>query len=103
MFGEEYELPEERKEVQVDPIIFDAYVGEYEHAPDLHIVITRENDKLYAQVTRQPKVQIYPESETKFFYKVVDQRITFVKNEKGEVNQLILHQGSSDFPAKKIK
>jgi hypothetical protein len=31
-----------------------------------------------------------------FFYKVVDAQLEFVKNEKGEVTHLVLHQGGRD-------
>lgn len=103
VFGEKYELPKERKVVKIDPKIYDAYVGQYELEPDFIISITKENDRLFAQATGQPKAEIYPESETKFFLKVVDVQITFVKNEKGEITQLILHQAGEDQPAKKIK
>jgi len=103
VFGEKYEFPKERKAIKVDPKIFDAYVGQYELEPNFIITITKENDLLFAEATGQAKVEIYPESETKFFMKMADVQITFMKDEKGEVTQLILHQGGSDKPAKKIK
>jgi CubicO group peptidase (beta-lactamase class C family) len=104
VFGEKYELPKERVEIQVDPNIYDAYVGEYQIDTNLILNITKEDNRLFAQAigTGQPKFEIYPESETKFFLKVVDAQITFVKNEKGIVTELILHQ-NGDHPAKKIK
>ncbi len=45
------------------------------------------------QATSQPKAPIFAESDTKFFLKVVDAQIVFVKNEKGAVTHLILFQG----------
>jgi hypothetical protein len=45
----------------------------------------------------------YAESESKFFLKVVDGQITFVKDEQGKVTGLILHQGGRDLHAKKIE
>ncbi|NIM89986.1 MAG: serine hydrolase [Candidatus Aminicenantes bacterium] len=103
VFGEKYEFPKERKEVKVDPKIYNAYVGQYELEPGFIITITKENERLFAQATGQPKAEIYPESEIKFFLKVVDAQMTFVKDDKGEVTQLVLHQGGQDQPAKKIK
>lgn len=98
-----YEPPRERKAVQIDPKILDAYVGQYELAPAFIITVTREGDKLYAQATDQPKIEIFAESETEFFVTVVDAQMTFVKDEKGQVTQLILHQNGRDIPARKIK
>lgn len=103
LFGENYELPKERKAIKVDPKILDAYVGEYEASAELLFVITKENEQLYVEATDRPKVKIYPESETQFFMTIVDAQITFVKNEKGEVTELILHMEGEDTPAKKIK
>ena len=45
------------------------------------------------QATRQEKFQVFAESKSQFFYKVVDARITFVPEKDGKVNKLILHQG----------
>jgi hypothetical protein len=54
------------------------------------------------QLTGQPKFELFPESETKFFLKVVDAQITFVKDDKGVITHAIVHQGG-DHKAKKIK
>lgn len=102
VFGEKYELPKERTAIKVDPKIYDAYIGEYELAPNFIITITKENDQIFAQATAQSKVEIYPESETEFFYTLVYAQITFVKNEEGEVRELVLHQNGQEMPAKKI-
>jgi len=102
VFGENYEIPEIRIPIKVDPKVYDAYIGQYEIASDFIITITRENNRLFAQATGQPKFEIYPESETKFFLKAVDAQITFIKNDKGEVTGLILHQYGRDYPGKKI-
>lgn len=94
--------PAERKEAHVDPKVFDDYVGEYEIAPGVTMNITRDADKLWVQATGQPRVQIFPESPTKFFLKVVDAQVTFVKDAAGRVTHLVLHQGG-DREAKRIK
>ena len=56
-----------------------------------------------AQATGQPKAELFPTSETEYSYKVVDAQVTFVKNEQGQVSQLILHQNGRTMPAKKIR
>lgn len=89
-------LPSERKEITVPPEVLSTYVGTYELAPDFSITITLENGQLISQATNQPKIPLYAASLTDFFPKVVDAEIEFVKNDKGEVSQLILHQGGRD-------
>ena len=96
------ELPEERKAILLDPKIYDLYVGQYQLAPNFTLTITKENDRLMAQASGQPKFELFPESEIKFFFKVVDAQITFSKNDKGEITHLTLHQ-NGDHVAKRIK
>ena len=96
-------LPTGRKEIAVDPALYDQYAGEYELAPGFSIVVTKENNRLMTQATGQQKVEIFPESETKFFLKVVDAQIEFVKDASGKVTGLILYQGGQKLQAKKIK
>ena len=95
--------PKEREVAKVDPAIYDAYVGEYELVPGFMLTVTRDGDKLLTQATGQQRLEIFPESETEFFLKVVDAQLTFVKDADGKVNQVILHQGGRNMPAKRIK
>jgi hypothetical protein len=97
------DAPAERTVAKVDPALYDAYVGEYELAPGFILTVTREGDRLMAQATGQEKVEVFPSSETEFFLKVVDAQITFVRGADGTVDQLVLHQGGRDTPAKKRK
>jgi serine-type D-Ala-D-Ala carboxypeptidase/endopeptidase len=90
-----------RMAVKVDPKIYDDYVGEYEIIPQFVLTVTREEDKLKVQATGQPKFEVFPESETKFFLKVVEAQISFVKDDQGNVTQLILHQNGANQAAKK--
>ena len=85
-----------RREIAVDPKVLERYVGLYELAPNAVFRITREGSHLYAQLTGQPKIEIFPESETTFFSKVVDAQITF------DGDGLILHQ-NGDRRAKRIE
>jgi hypothetical protein len=89
-------LPVERKEITVSPEILKHYVGTYELTPKFSLAITLEDGQLVSQGTNQPKVPMYAESETKFFLKLVDAQIEFLKNEKGEVTNLVLHQNGRD-------
>jgi CubicO group peptidase (beta-lactamase class C family) len=89
-------LPSEKQAVKVDPAILAGYVGTYELAPGFNLVITLEEGHLFTQASGQPKFEIFPESETKFFVKEVDAQIEFQKD-----GSLVLHQGGHDRPGKK--
>jgi CubicO group peptidase (beta-lactamase class C family) len=92
---------QERQAVKLDPAVYDAYVGEYELAPTFSITVTREGDQIFGQATGQPKFELFPESETRFFLKVVDAQVDFVRGEDGKVTSLVLHQGGRDTPGKR--
>jgi len=94
--GEKVVLPTERKEITLSPQILKQYVGTYELTPKFSLAITLEDGQLTSQGTNQGKVPMYAESETMFFLKLVDAQIEFVKNEKGEVTNMVLHQNGRD-------
>lgn len=94
--GEKVILPSERKAIALQPDSLSKYVGTYELSPKFSIVITLEGDQLMAQATNQPKFSIFPESETQFFYKVVDAQLEFFKNDQEQITHLVLHEGGKD-------
>jgi CubicO group peptidase (beta-lactamase class C family) len=94
--GEAVVLASERKEISVPAAVLAAYQGTYELAPTFSITMTVENGQLMTQATNQPKFPLFAESETKFFLKVVDAQVEFVKDEKGQVTHLVLYQGGRE-------
>ncbi len=94
--------PAVRKTVNVDPKTLASYEGTYALSLFFAITITLEDGRLMAQATGQDKFQVFPESETKFFYKVVDAQITFEKGNDGKFDKLILHQNGQDMPGIKV-
>jgi CubicO group peptidase (beta-lactamase class C family) len=99
---ENYTLPKAHEEITLDSTVLKKYVGEYELAPTFKIVVRLVNGALQAQATGQPSFDLYAKSENIFFLKVVDAQVEFVKNEKGEVEKMILHQNGQHIPGKKI-
>lgn len=77
------------------------YVGTYRVRPGLEFAVTLDGDHLYAQLTGQPKAEIFPEAEGKFFYKIVDAQIEFDTNAAGPATALTLHQGRVNLHAEK--
>jgi CubicO group peptidase (beta-lactamase class C family) len=97
--GEKVVLISERKEVKVPTNILAEYAGSYELQPNFVMVVSLKGDQLITQITGQPEVPIFAESETMFFPKIVDAEIEFFKNDKGQVTHLVLHQGGQDHKA----
>ena len=94
--------PALRTAIEVDPAIYDTYVGRYQLAEDVVFTVTREGDRLFVQLTGQPRFEVFPESETRFFLRVVDAQITFGRAEDGSVDHLVLHQGGVDQRAGRV-
>ena len=90
-------------EIKVDQKILDRYVGEYAIAPDFTFVITRVQDQLFLLATGQEQVEIFAETENKFFLKVNDAELEFVSDDRGNIIKAILNQGGRTTDAKKIK
>jgi uncharacterized pyridoxamine 5'-phosphate oxidase family protein len=87
----------------VDPATYEAYLGKYDYGEGKTIMtVTREGNHLYAQLTGQPKFEIFPSSASEFFWKVVDAQVTFVKNSEGNVTKAIHHQGGHTFDAPRL-
>ncbi|HEY2858052.1 MAG TPA: serine hydrolase [Terracidiphilus sp.] len=91
--------PTVRETVSVDPKILAQYAGTYQLAPNFDLVVTVENGQLVTQATGQPKFTIYAETETKFFPMEFPAELEFVRDDKGVVNTLVLHQGGHDMKA----
>lgn len=90
LFGEKYELPQERKEIALDARVLDRYAGRYE-AGKLTFTVSREENRLFVQASGQGRLQVYPYAEDKFFLKVVDATIEFAPP-GGKATELILNQ-----------
>jgi Domain of unknown function (DUF3471)/Beta-lactamase len=101
LHGEKVILPSERKEMTLSPQVLGTYVGTYSLAPNVDLKVTLEGDHLVTQLTGQPPVAVFPESETVFFLKVVDAQLEFGKNAAGAVTQVTLHQNGRDLVARR--
>jgi CubicO group peptidase (beta-lactamase class C family) len=87
----------------VDPKIYDDYVGRYDYGNSMVLAITREGDRLLAQLTGQGQAEILPRSEREFFWKEVDTRIRFVRNEEGVVTGAVHRQGGRTLEVRRLK
>jgi len=92
-----------RKPVKVDPKVFAALVGQYQLNPNRTFTVSQEGSKLTIDIPRSNKSELFPESESKFFLKVADVEVTFVKDDKGQVAQIELHTNGQELRAKRIR
>jgi ketosteroid isomerase-like protein len=96
-------IPAERSAVQVDPKIFDDYVGKYD-SPIFTFSVTREGERLIAipDDKRRATSELIPESENEFFIKGRDAQVTFMRDRKGQVTHVLLRMNGIPVRARRV-
>jgi hypothetical protein len=88
--------------ITLDSAVLDRHTGDYQLAPSAVLVVTREGNQLFAQLTGQPKAEIFAQSESEFFYKIVKAQISFERDAQGRTTGLVLHQNGANMAAPRI-
>lgn len=86
----------------LDTNIINDYVGRYDYGNSMILVVTTENNQLFAQMSGQPKFELFPSEEDEFFWKAVEAKIKFVRDETGIITHGIHTQGGNDLEVPKI-
>ena len=104
IFGDKYELPKELKELKVELKVYDNIVGTYKTLENIMLKIVRRDEVLYIVINEVQEIRIFAESEDCFFSKIRDAKFIFMKDELGNVgNMLIKQYVQEDLIAKKQK
>jgi serine-type D-Ala-D-Ala carboxypeptidase/endopeptidase len=85
----------QRHSVPIEAAKLERLVGSYKFEK-FTIAVTRRGDRLFAQLGQQPAFEVFGISETEFFYRVVDARLTFELGPDGQPTALVLHQNNKD-------
>jgi CubicO group peptidase (beta-lactamase class C family) len=101
-FKKHYELPVEHQAVNLNPATLNSYLGRYELSSGLVLVVSKDENGLMIQRSDEPKIKIFPESETRFFVKGLGTIINFVTGPQGSATRLVLQQGGREIPAPRI-
>jgi D-alanyl-D-alanine-carboxypeptidase/D-alanyl-D-alanine-endopeptidase len=91
-----------RVQVAVAPRVLDRYVGDYELAPQVILNVGRDGGQLNAQLTGQSRYPVYPESDSVFFYKVVDATLHFEAEPERNAKAVVLHQNGRERRAPRL-
>lgn len=94
--------PANREIAALTPDVLDRYVGFYHVTPQFTVTVTRSGNRLFAQLTGQAAYEIFPESQTKFFWKIVEAEATFNLGAGSRAESPTLHQGGQDILARRI-
>lgn len=94
--------PKTRVAVPLPAEAFDKLVGRYAMAPGVVMTIRRDGQRMIGQLTGQPAVEIFAESPTTFFLKVVDAQLTFTVDAQGRGTAVTLHQNGQNTTAQRL-
>lgn len=100
--GDKVAQPEKREAISLRDSILKRYTGIYQITSSFSIKVTLESGQLYAQATGQQKFPVYPESRTKFFYKVVKAQLEFLETENGSFDKIKLYQAGRVLKGKRV-
>jgi len=94
--------PQERPLFQLDPSIYQQYVGRYQVTPEYFLDVTFKDYYLVIQPTGQAPTKFYVETQSTFFSMDPYIRIQFRKDDRGTVEGLVLWQQDFEQTGKKI-
>ena len=97
-----YEQNRPRTEVSIDTSLYAAYSGYYRLKDGPFYVVTAKDGRLFTRVVGQPDIEIFPETETEFFMKVLPVQVSFVRDSDGTVDALVHHQNGTETPAERV-
>ena len=95
-------IPPLKEDPGVDRKSYPSLAGRYDYKNAV-ATVSVENDRLYAQLTGQPKHEIYPSAPDHFFWKVTDAQVEFLRDSKGVVTAARHTQGGNTFTAKRLE
>ena len=94
-------VPQAHRQVKVDPRLYADLVGRYQLGAAI-LDVTVQGERLFAQLTGQKQLEIFPASRYRYFYKAVDAVLTFKKNGAGKVDAITLDQDGSKIKAVRL-
>lgn len=96
--------PKQRTAIELPASTLAQVVGVYALAQGLELVVTMRDGALTVRSTLGGEaVRLWPESPSDFFVKEVDAQITFIRDSRGTVTGLVLHQFGRHRQASKVR
>lgn len=77
-------------------------VGKYKLKIGLVADVTRQADRLFVQLTGQPRIGLYATSDTNFYCRPVDAKFDFEADESGRFAKIVIHQNGMDIPGERV-
>ena len=98
VFNEPYELPVKKNTIAIAGEVLKKYAGEYRLSNGFSVTVTVEDNKLYALAQGDvQKIELTPESDTKFFLKGPETEIEFLQESDVVKYMFVNIQGGQKF------
>jgi tetratricopeptide (TPR) repeat protein len=75
--------------------VLDNYIGRYLVNPDRVLTVTKESDKLFAEPTQSPKIELFPIAENVFIRKDAPIQYDFLKKPDGKIDTIKINSPGS--------
>ena len=92
----------DRKVVELSEEQLDHFVGKWDYGVG-KLTVRRDGKQLFAQMTGQPEMELFPESEIKLFWKAVNAQLEIEFADNGEVTKATHFQAGQEINVKKVK
>ena len=96
-----FQLLEGRKVLALPAADLAAYAGTYSLKPDLQMIVSVEDGKLYGQIGKQRKARLYPEGGDRFFLLSADMELHFSRQD-GAITSATVTKGEDSLIGRKI-
>jgi CubicO group peptidase (beta-lactamase class C family) len=92
-----------RVAIPLDPGILETYVGQYQFETfPLILTVTKEDSRLFVDIPKNGKSELFAESESTFFLKIRPLQMNFIRD-KGQVTRIEVVEYGETWRANKIK
>ena len=98
-----FEPKKERVETKIKPGLAARYAGVYALADGTRLPFETRNDTLWLVIPGAPKFRMVPENETEFFIREFDAQCTYVRDDAGNVSQIVWHQSGQNPDGFRVK
>ncbi len=91
-----------RRDNEQEQAVYEEYTGEYVLQGNVSLNITKSEDELLFHVPGQEPIILEPLDDMVFLLTNLEDTITFLRNEQGNVDMLIVRQDASEIVARKL-
>jgi D-alanyl-D-alanine-carboxypeptidase/D-alanyl-D-alanine-endopeptidase len=103
IYAVELQAPRHILATSPDPALLDLYAGPYETGSDFKVTISREGDKLTADILGMGKVELLPLSEARFALGDTPADIEFIRGPDGQCRRAVLRQSGFEVTLTRVR